>query len=123
MPTNLKERVYIHNDFGGGLNFAAHRLSPSFFTYFMNMAPPDRYLDDDLERMKRNPPKIVVALDLPNFGSAFGGILDAARPSAYFSPGDVHAIVPPSGQPCQAARPRESRRPERPCSAARRASR
>jgi len=58
--------------YGGGINFAAHRNSPSFMTQYIFHAPPPRVLTLDMEHILLNPPKLVIAFDLPKLGSGYG---------------------------------------------------
>ncbi len=43
--------------YDGGINFAAHRLSPFFDTQFRQVSMADRFLDKDLEGLRRPLPK------------------------------------------------------------------
>jgi len=58
--------------YGGGMNVATHRASPLFETQFFFLSTPDFYLDQDLERIRRHPPKVVIAQNKPNFGAFYG---------------------------------------------------
>ena len=58
--------------YGGGINFAAHRLSPIFQMQFQQLAEPDRLLERDLESIRQHPPKVVIADNAPNYGAIYG---------------------------------------------------
>lgn len=58
--------------YGGGINFAAHRLSPFFETQFQQLSMPDRFLEKDLEALRQHPPKVVIAENQPSFGASYG---------------------------------------------------
>jgi len=58
--------------YGGGINFAAHRLSPFFETQFQLLSMPDKFLEKDLEVLRQHPPKIVIADNGPNYGASYG---------------------------------------------------
>ena len=60
------------------INFAMHRASPVFSTQFNPLAPDQKLLDADLERIRRNPPRLVIADDQPYLGAGYGG-----SPGAY----------------------------------------
>ena len=57
--------------YGGGINFASGRRNPIFDTMLFNMEIPREYQQQDLERMERQPPKLIVAQDAPRFGTNF----------------------------------------------------
>jgi len=56
----------------GGINFATHRPSPIATTQFGLFAPTPEFLNVDLERLQRNPPKIVVAANDSSLGAGYG---------------------------------------------------
>jgi hypothetical protein len=58
--------------YGGGINFAAHRLSPIFQIQFQQLSVPDRLLESDLETIRQHPPKVVIADNAPNYGAIHG---------------------------------------------------
>ena len=58
--------------YGGGINFAAHRLSPFFETQFQQVSMPERFLEKDLEALRQRPPKVVIADNGPNYGASYG---------------------------------------------------
>jgi hypothetical protein len=58
--------------YGGGINFAAHRLSPFFETQFQQVSMPERVLDKDLEALRQHPPKVVIAENRPSYGASYG---------------------------------------------------
>jgi len=58
--------------YGGGMNVAAHRLSPLFSGQFEQLKMPDDLLEEDLERIRTRPPKIVIAQNEPNYGVYYG---------------------------------------------------
>ncbi len=58
--------------YGGGINFAAHRLSPIFQMQFRQLSVPDNLLENDLENIRRQPPKVVIADNAPNYGAIYG---------------------------------------------------
>jgi len=57
---------------GGGINFAARRLSPIFSTQMIQLLMPDRFLKEDLERIRQHPPKVVIAQNGPSYGALYG---------------------------------------------------
>jgi hypothetical protein len=58
--------------YGGGINFAAHRLSPVFETQFQQLSMPERFLLMDLEALGQRRPKVVIADNGPNYGASYG---------------------------------------------------
>ena len=58
--------------YGGGINFAAHRLSPFFDTQFRYLSIPERFLEKDLKGLRQHPPKVVIADNGPNYGASYG---------------------------------------------------
>jgi hypothetical protein len=58
--------------YGGGINFAAHRLSPFFETQFQQVSMPERFLEKDLEALRQHPPKVVIADNAPSYGVSYG---------------------------------------------------
>ncbi len=58
--------------YGGGINFAAHRLSPFFDTQLRNWSIADTFLDKDADGLRQHPPKVVIADDAPNYGARYG---------------------------------------------------
>ncbi len=57
---------------GGGINFAAHRRSPIFSTQFTALAPAQRYLATDLERIENATPRYVIANQGSDFQATYG---------------------------------------------------
>jgi hypothetical protein len=57
---------------GGGFNFAEHRVSPVFSTQFTGLAPHPKYLNADLARIEKQPPRLVIANDGPTFQATYG---------------------------------------------------
>ena len=58
--------------YGGGINFATHRLSPFFDTQFRHVSMSDRFLDKDLDGIHQHPPRVVIADNQPNYGATYG---------------------------------------------------
>jgi hypothetical protein len=58
--------------YGGGMNMATSHSSPLFETQFFWLSMPDSYLNQDLERIQRHPPQVVIAQNEPNFGAFYG---------------------------------------------------
>jgi hypothetical protein len=58
--------------YGGAINFAGRRLSPIYSTQFSALAPAQKYLDLDLDRIRAHPPALVIANALPDFGATYG---------------------------------------------------
>jgi hypothetical protein len=58
--------------FGGAVNFAGRRASPIYSTQFSGLAPSQKYLDLDLERIRAHPPALVIADLKPDFGASYG---------------------------------------------------
>ena len=63
--------------YGGGINFAAHRLSPVFETQFQQVSMPERFLLMDLEALGHRRPKVVIADNGLNYGASYGLRADA----------------------------------------------
>jgi len=59
--------------YGGGVNFAARRPGPLFMTMFSFLMPSERTLMDDLERIKRSSPALVIGEDTAHLGTQYGG--------------------------------------------------
>ncbi|CAG0936228.1 hypothetical protein TFLX_05094 [Thermoflexales bacterium] len=60
--------------YGGGINFAARRASPTFSTQWWYLLPAQKYVDQDLAQFIQQPPRLVIANDLADYGAAFGVI-------------------------------------------------
>ncbi len=60
--------------YGGGINFAARRASPTFSTQWWYLLPAQKYVDQDLAQFTQHPPRLVIANELPDYGAAFGVI-------------------------------------------------
>jgi hypothetical protein len=58
--------------YGGAVNFALRRESPIYSTQFSALAPPQRYLDLDLERFRAHPPKLIIAASQADFEATYG---------------------------------------------------
>jgi hypothetical protein len=58
--------------YGGGINFAAHRLSPFFETQFQQVSMPERFLEKDLVALRQHQPKVVIADNGPSYGTSYG---------------------------------------------------
>jgi hypothetical protein len=58
--------------YGGGINFAAHRLSPFFETQFQQVSMPERFLEKDLKALRQHPPRVVIAENGPSYGVSYG---------------------------------------------------
>ena len=58
--------------YGGGINVATHRLSNFFSTMLVDLRMPDRFLDEDLDRIRQRPPKVVIVHNQPNYGAVYG---------------------------------------------------
>ncbi len=71
--TQPTDRVLDVN-YGGGINFAARRASPTFSTQWWYLMPAQRYVDQDMAQFTRYPPRLVIANELPNYGASFGVI-------------------------------------------------
>jgi hypothetical protein len=60
--------------YGGGINFAARRASPTFSTQWWYLLPAQKYVDQDMTQFTQHPPRLVIANELPDFGASFGVI-------------------------------------------------
>jgi hypothetical protein len=58
--------------YGGGIGFASGRRSPTYTTFFMQLHPPEAIQNLDAERARKTPPAVIVARDLPHFGTYYG---------------------------------------------------
>jgi hypothetical protein len=47
--------------YGGAVNLATRHTSPLYSTQFSALAPAQRYLEMDLDRIRANPPKLIIA--------------------------------------------------------------
>ena len=63
---------FLELPYGGGLTFATGRRNPVFSNQFAQIPLPERFQADDLARILKNPPKLVVASGEPNFGTFWG---------------------------------------------------
>jgi hypothetical protein len=80
--------------YGGGINFAAHRLSPFFDTQFRHVSMADTFLEKDMEGLRRRPPKVVIVDNQPNYGAIYGlEGCTCAFPRLVWAPG-VSSVVP-----------------------------
>jgi hypothetical protein len=80
--------------YGGGINFAAHRLSPLFATQFRHWSMADKLLEKDVEGLHRRPPKVVIANNEPNYGAVYGlQGCTCAFPRLVWAPG-TSSVVP-----------------------------
>jgi hypothetical protein len=69
--TSGTDRV-LDISYGGAVNFACRRNSPIYSTQFSGLAPAPKYLRIDLERIRAQPPKLIIADPTPDFGAAYG---------------------------------------------------
>jgi len=69
--TSLSDTV-LDLPYGGGINFATHRLSPFFETQFQQLSMPERFLEMDLGALHQHPPKVVIADNGPSYGASYG---------------------------------------------------
>jgi len=80
--------------YGGGMNFAAHRLSPIFHTQFRQVSMADASLEKDLERLRSHPPKVVIADNAANYGAVYGQQgCTCSFPHLVWSPG-TSSVIP-----------------------------
>lgn len=77
VENTLPSDTVLDLPYGGGINFAAHRLSPFFDTQFRYLSMPERFLEKDLEGLRQHPPKVVIADNAPNYGASYGLKSDA----------------------------------------------
>jgi hypothetical protein len=66
--------------YGGGINFAARRASPTFSTQWRYLLPAQKYVDRDFAQFTQHPPRLVIANELPDYGAAFGVIAPTRCP-------------------------------------------
>jgi hypothetical protein len=66
--------------YGGGINFATRRASPTFSTQWWYLLPAQKYVDQDLAQFAQHPPRLVIANGLPDFGASFGVIAPTRCP-------------------------------------------
>ena len=66
--------------YGGGINFATRRASPTFSTQWWYLLPAQKYVDQDLAQFAQHPPRLVIANELPDFGASFGVIAPTRCP-------------------------------------------
>lgn len=69
--TSDTDRV-LDISYGGAVNFASRRTSPLYSTQFSALAPAQKYLSMDLERIRAHPPKLIIANAAPDFGATYG---------------------------------------------------
>jgi hypothetical protein len=74
--------------YGGGVGFATGRPSYSFTTLWRQGIVPERLQALDLQKLRDNPPKIVIASSQENFGSYYGlmGVNACVFPSFAWQP-------------------------------------
>jgi hypothetical protein len=74
--------------YGGGFNFATQLPSPVFTTMFVDLFTPPKYQQQDLDRIRRTPPVLVIADRGAHFGSEFGypGNMRCAFPRLVWQP-------------------------------------
>jgi hypothetical protein len=91
---------FLELPYGGGLTFASGRRNPVFSNQFAQMPLPERFQAEDLARIRNNPPRLVVAVDQPNFGSFWGiqGNIACAFPRLAWIP-DRPSWTPQSALP------------------------
>ena len=58
--------------YGGGINVASGRKSPAFTTQFVQFRMPAKYMQEDLDRIRQHPPKVVIVQDDANYGASYG---------------------------------------------------
>jgi hypothetical protein len=66
--------------YGGGINFAARRASPTFSTQWWYLLPAQKYVDQDLAQFTQHLPRLVIANSLPDYGASFGTISSTRCP-------------------------------------------
>jgi hypothetical protein len=66
--------------YGGGINFAARRASPTFSTQWWYLLPARKYVDQDMAQFTQHPPRLVIANELADYGASFGVIFADALP-------------------------------------------
>jgi len=69
---SVKTDFLLSISYTSGINFATHRRSPVASTQFTALAPSREFLNTDLERLKRNPPKLVITDNHPSLGAGYG---------------------------------------------------
>jgi hypothetical protein len=70
--------------YGGGINFAARRASPTFSTQWWYLLPAQRYVDQDMAQFTQEPPRLVIANELADYGASFGVISSTRCPFPRF---------------------------------------
>ncbi len=68
------QEPFLDVAYGGGINFALRRSSPTFSTQWWYLLPPQKYVDQDLAQFLQHPPALVIANGLPDYGASFGVI-------------------------------------------------
>jgi hypothetical protein len=58
--------------YGGGIGFATGRRSPLYSNQFALFMPPREIQQRDLDRIRARPPRVVIAMDAPHFGTYYG---------------------------------------------------
>lgn len=58
--------------YGGGINFAARRRGPAFSTMYEQLRPTPAHQQRDLEGVRKNPPKVVIADEGRAFHTLYG---------------------------------------------------
>jgi hypothetical protein len=88
--------------YGGGINFAAQLPSPIFDTQLTNLPIARRCQDVDLKALQKQPPKVIIAQDEPNYGTYWGIRGNVACPcprlvwapdKASWKPGSIFPVV------------------------------
>jgi hypothetical protein len=69
--TSSSDRV-LDVAYGGLVNFASRHTSPLYSTQFSALAPAQKYLDMDLDRIRVHPPQLVIARDQPDTNAEYG---------------------------------------------------
>jgi hypothetical protein len=70
--------------YGGGINFAARRASPTFSTQWWYLLPAQKYVDQDMAQFTQQPPRLVIANELTDYGASFGVISTTRCPFPRF---------------------------------------
>jgi hypothetical protein len=102
MENTTPEDTVLEIPYGGGINFASGRRSPTFVTQFVGLPMPERFQRLDLERFLEHKPRVVIAENSPRFGTLHGVPGDMAcacprlvwmpdRPSS--DPGKIYPVV------------------------------
>jgi hypothetical protein len=66
------DEPFLDVAYGGGINFALRRSSPTFSTQWWYLLPPQKYVDQDMAQFLQHPPSLVIANELSDYGASFG---------------------------------------------------